>query len=155
MAILPLGGGEIALSPAPGQDAHLADDLDTIAAWQPACVLSLTEPEELSAQGVEDLPGKLRALGVEALQRPIRDFSPPDAEWRAAWPALSRQVREWLGAGQRVLVHCRGGCGRSGMVVLRLMIEAGEAPDVALARLRSARPCAVETPAQLSWATSD
>lgn len=56
--------------------------------------------------------------------------------------------------GGKVLAHCRGGCGRSGMAVLRLMVELGEAPDVALARLRDARPCAVETQAQLDWAAA-
>ena len=39
------------------------------------------------------------------------------------------------------------------MAVLRLMIEAGEAPEVALPRLRAVRPCAVETEAQMTWAT--
>ncbi|MDH5531227.1 MAG: protein phosphatase, partial [Paracoccaceae bacterium] len=45
------------------------------------------------------------------------------------------------------------GCGRSGMAVLRLMVEAGEPVDVALIRLRKVRPCAVETDAQLAWAS--
>jgi hypothetical protein len=35
---------------------------------------------------------------------------------------------------------------------LRLMIEAGEASDAALERLRKTRPCAVETDAQRRWA---
>jgi hypothetical protein len=38
------------------------------------------------------------------------------------------------------------------MAVLRLMIEAGEEPGEALARLRAVRACAVETDAQLEWA---
>jgi hypothetical protein len=38
------------------------------------------------------------------------------------------------------------------MVALRLMIELGEAPDDALARLRVVRSCAVETDAQMAWA---
>jgi hypothetical protein len=38
------------------------------------------------------------------------------------------------------------------MIVLRLMIAAGEHPDLALARLRETRPCAVETDAQMDWA---
>src|SRR5690606_33735699 len=58
-----------------------------------------------------------------------------------------------LEGGGRVLVHCLGGCGRSGMVALRLMIGAGETPEVALRHLRGVRPCAVETEAQLAWAT--
>ena len=45
-----------------------------------------------------------------------------------------------------------GGCGRSGMAVLRLMIEAGEDAETALARLRTIRPCAIETDAQMAWA---
>jgi hypothetical protein len=38
------------------------------------------------------------------------------------------------------------------MIILRLMIAAGEGPDAALARLRKTRPCAVETDAQMAWA---
>jgi len=38
------------------------------------------------------------------------------------------------------------------MAVLRLMIEAGEEAGDALARLRSLRPCAIETHAQMAWA---
>jgi hypothetical protein len=38
------------------------------------------------------------------------------------------------------------------MVALRLMIECGESPPRALARLRAVRPCAVETPDQMQWA---
>ena len=38
------------------------------------------------------------------------------------------------------------------MALLRLMAEAGEDVDMALARLRSVRPCAVETTAQQAWA---
>ena len=38
------------------------------------------------------------------------------------------------------------------MVVLRLMVDSGEAAEAALDRLRAARPCAVETDAQMAWA---
>ncbi|SMY06745.1 hypothetical protein LOM8899_00875 [Flavimaricola marinus] len=61
-------------------------------------------------------------------------------------------VRGLLGQGGKVLVHCFGGCGRSGMAVLRLMIEAGEDGATALTRLQELRPCAVETEAQRVWA---
>ena len=38
------------------------------------------------------------------------------------------------------------------MALLRLMCEAGTPVDEALERLRTARPCAVETDAQKHWA---
>ena len=57
-----------------------------------------------------------------------------------------------VAGGGRVLFHCLGGCGRSGMAVLRLLVEMGEAPEAALERLRRVRPCAVETGDQCDWA---
>jgi len=71
-------------------------------------------------------------------------------------PALAQAqdclARQGGAGGGKVLVHCMGGCGRSGMAVLRLMVETGEPPHSALSRLRAARPCAVETDAQFDWA---
>jgi protein-tyrosine phosphatase len=94
------------------------------------------------------LPADLAAAGVGWLHLPIPDFGTPSAALRAIWPETSARLR----GSPRLLVHCMGGCGRSGMIALRLMIEAGEAPEPALTRLRDARPCAVETKAQLRWA---
>ncbi|MGB3280173.1 MAG: protein-tyrosine phosphatase family protein, partial [Pseudorhodobacter sp.] len=63
------------------------------------------------------------------------------------------ELRAILARGGRLMVHCRGGCGRTGMIALRLMVDTGEEPGAALARLRAVRPCAVETDAQEVWAS--
>ena len=65
---------------------------------------------------------------------------------------ISQTLHRVLNDGGRVIVHCRGGCGRTGMAVLRLMVEAGEDGENALARLRTVRTCAVETIQQKEWA---
>jgi protein-tyrosine phosphatase len=57
-----------------------------------------------------------------------------------------------LARGGSVLMHCYGGRGRSGMALTRLMVESGETPAAALARLRQVLPEAVETAAQAAWA---
>ena len=72
----------------------------------------------------------------------------------ALWPELSALAHDELAQGGRVLAHCFGGCGRSGMVLMRLMVEAGEDADPALARLRDVRSCAVEAKAQRIWAAA-
>ena len=94
----------------------------------------------------------LRRNGVDWVHLPVADFGVPDPAVDAAWRDVSRSVAEVLREKGRVLVHCRGGCGRSGMIALRLMIEQGQAPKAALARLRAVRPCAVETGEQFLWA---
>jgi protein-tyrosine phosphatase len=146
------GGGAIGLCRMPGRNGRLADDLAAMIAWRPAVVVSLTEASELAAHGADEMPGLLAAEGVAHRRFPIVDFGAP-AAGDAAWDALATELHGALDAGRRPLVHCMGGCGRSGMIALRLMVERGEAAEAALARLRAARPCAVETDAQMDWAT--
>ncbi|MFC2968939.1 phosphatase domain-containing putative toxin [Acidimangrovimonas pyrenivorans] len=155
IAELPVLAGRLALCAMPGSGGDYAADLTALLDWRPDAVATLAETEELAAAGAESLGTELGAAGILRHSFPIADFGVPGAVARALWPELSATLRARLAAGDRVLVHCRGGCGRSGMVVLRLMIETGEAPAAALARLRAARACAVETEAQMRWALGD
>ena len=151
---LEVGGGTLGLTSLPGRGRNYAGDLGVLRAWAPTIVLSMTTAAEMRDLGAGRLGQDLSALGIEWIHLPVEDFGTPPPEICAEWPAVSRQVHEVLSQSGRVLVHCHGGCGRSGMVVLRLMTETGEAPAMALSRLRAIRPCAVETDAQMRWATA-
>jgi len=153
VAVVGHGAGELGLSPLPGRDGDYAGDLDALLHWGPELVLTMTTAAELDSAGASTLGATLQARGVGWRHLPIEDFGAPRGETLALWPEAATAAREVLAGGGRVLAHCHGGCGRSGMAVLRLMIDAGEAPEAALLRLRAARPCAVETEAQMAWAT--
>lgn len=152
IAEVAVAAGWLALCPVPGASGDYVADLRALAAWSPDMVLSLTDRAELAAAGAAALADDLAARRIAWRHFAIPDFGVPDAASDHAWPILADDLTSCLGRGGRLLVHCRGGCGRSGMVALRLMIAQGEAPDAALARLRAARPCAIETPAQMRWA---
>lgn len=152
LAEIAVAGGLIGICPMPGRMGDYRGDLASVLAWNPLCVVTLTALGELAARDAAGLPADLAAAGVAWSHLPIPDFGTPGRDLRARWPKLSHDLRGTLERG-RVLIHCMGGCGRSGMILLRLMVDAGEAPDVALARLRASRPCAVETKAQMRWAT--
>ena len=137
---LAVGGGTLALSPIPA-------DVATVTGWRPDAVLTMTQAGEMP-QSVAD---GLGAAALEWITFPVVDYGVPDA--LREWGVVADRVVTILAQGGRVLVHCKGGCGRSGMAVLRIMIAAGEPADAALKRLRAVRPCAVETEAQLAWAT--
>ncbi len=149
---LPVAGGILALAPLPGQSGTYDDDLIHLHDWQPALVISLTTLAEMEAEGVQGLGNDIQGMGARWVHLPIRDFGVPDPATEMLWPATSTAARAALAGGGRVLIHCKGGCGRSGMAALRLMIEDGEPPRRALTRLRAVRPCAVETEAQMAWA---
>lgn len=151
---LQVGGGTLALSPLPGRSGDYAGDLDLVASWQPGLVISMTTEVEMIQHGARNFGTDVQGRASRWVHLPIEDFGAPSEAVQEQWPAVSASARQALAGGGRVLVHCKGGCGRSGMVVLRLMVESGEPPEAALQRLRAVRPCAVETEGQMEWALS-
>ncbi|MGR3713353.1 MAG: protein-tyrosine phosphatase family protein [Shimia sp.] len=150
----PLGGGVIALSPQPVIGANFV----RLRCWAPDHVVSLTSTAEIrdigQNAGEEGVLEQLSGGPWQWHHHVIQDFGVPDASFEAAWPGLASRLCTALRDGQRVLTHCRGGCGRSGMVVMALMVRLGATPAAALAEVRVRRPCAVETDAQRDWAAA-
>jgi predicted protein tyrosine phosphatase len=129
----------------------IATDLDAVVAWNARTVVTLIEPHEFKLLEIPGLGDEIRRRGLQWLHLPIRDVSVPDARFEKAWPEHSATLRANLRAGDNVLVHCRGGLGRAGMIAARLLVEEGVEPEVAMATVRAARPGAIETPAQERW----
>jgi protein-tyrosine phosphatase len=152
IATLPAGTGRIGICRLPGRTGDLAGDMELIHAWRPAFVVSMTEAAEMNAHGGAELPALLERAGIAWRHFPIIDFGAPEAAALSEWPALAAKLHAALDAGAGVLLHCRGGLGRSGMVSLRLLVERGEEPAAALLRMRAVRPGAVETEEQRRWA---
>ncbi|MCR9146196.1 MAG: protein phosphatase [Rhodobacteraceae bacterium] len=149
---LPVSDGILAIAPMPGHGGYYTADLAHLRDWKPAIVLSLVTQTELVAHGAADLGSDIQDSGARWIHLPVEDMDIPGHHQMEIWHAARKAALAALRGGGRVLIHCLAGCGRSGAAALRLMIEAGEAPDRALARLRGVRACAVETQAQLNWA---
>ena len=149
-----VGAGQIALSPIPGRFGTYENNLSEILRWAPDLVLTMTTQAELDRVGAGAFGADLQAVDIIWRHLPIVDFGAPDDGVAVQWREVSVLGAEVLARGGKILIHCFGGCGRSGMAALRLMIEAEEDPAQALDRLRIARPCAVETDAQFVWASA-
>lgn len=132
-------GARLGIGPLPS-----TSDIELVRAWGPGAVVSLSTAQEM--EGL-DLRGAFGALWHHL---PIADFGIPERE--ADWQKLSPKLHAILDEGGGVFAHCLGGKGRSGLVLLRLMVERGWDGEDALKQLRSIRPGAVETEAQRLWA---
>lgn len=141
-----VGAGWLSLSPLPGRGGDLAGDVAALAAWGADLVVSLTQAQEMDTG---DLAGALGLAGLGWRHLPVPDYGVPGP---GEGLVLVDELSARLASGGRIALHCLGGCGRSGMLALRLMVRSGEAPDAALIRLRAVRPCAIETPGQMDWA---
>jgi hypothetical protein len=149
---LPVARGILGVAPMPGRGGHYAEDIAHLTDWRPALVVTLATEAERDAAGAGGLGADLQHSGTRWFPFPVADFGVPGAAQEAGWHALGRPALAALQGGGRVLIHCKGGRGRSGMAALRLMIAAGEAPAAALERLRAVCPGAVETREQFDWA---
>ena len=128
----------------------LQADVKAIADWGAAAVVTLVEAHELEALSVTGLGQAVAAAHMDWLHLPIPDVSTPSPAFEAVWEVVAGEgLRDRLRAGFDVVVHCKGGLGRAGMIAARLLVELGVDADEAVARVRKARPGAIETAAQL------
>ena len=153
IADLPLLSGTLGIGPMPGRHGTFEADLAALIAWAPDVVLTMNPSAELAHADATGMGDDFEAIGVTWHHLPVEDMGAPPPATEAKWEAASAESLAALGGGGRVFAHCWGGCGRSGMALLRLMVEAGEPPRAALGRLRQARPCVVETEDQFEWAS--
>ncbi len=89
-------------------------------------VVSLLEDAELVAicPGLLDM---LQRHELESLRFPIPDFGVPRDS--AAFAALIGDLRQRLGRGQSILVHCNAGLGRTAIVLAAVLKACGCAGD--------------------------
>ena len=144
--------GCLGICPLPGRFSTYLQDLTDIIEWRPSLVVSLLEEIEMPKEFAQKFRGDLNDQHISWRHSPIEDYGVP-IEHNDHWQNCIGDIEEKLRNGDKVLCHCFGGCGRSGMLVLRLMCQCGEPAAMALHRLRLVRPCAVETGAQMRWAT--
>jgi ADP-ribosyl-[dinitrogen reductase] hydrolase len=135
-------------------DRDLDLDLDAIRDWGAAAVVTLLEAKEFTLLRVERLGEEVTRRNMAWFHLPIVDGSIPDEQFERQWESAGAELRSILRGGGDVLVHCRGGLGRAGTIGTRLLIELGMEPAIAIERVRSERPGAIETPAQEKYVLS-
>jgi len=93
--------------------------------------------------------GKLKLKGW-SLFRPIPDRQVPKSEAKLA--GVLEKLNGALAAGTSVVVHCRQGIGRSGLVAACLLVSKGMSPGAAVEQVSAARRASMpETAEQRDW----
>jgi protein-tyrosine phosphatase len=150
--------GMIGLTICPGKhDRHaltgawardLDADLMAIREWGATALVTLIEEHEFELLKVPHLGARAKRMGLDWHHLPIRDVSVPDERFESAWVKSGPELISRLRAGERLVVHCRGGLGRSGLVAARMLVELGIAPKDAINRVRAGRRGTIETAEQ-------
>jgi hypothetical protein len=99
-------------------------------------IVCLVEPHEIAGHHPDYLAW-LRSDGGRAVWFPVPDLHAPTLD---IMQNLVGEVVARLRSGERVLLHCAAGYGRSGTTAVCALIELGSGADEALATVASARP---------------
>ena len=158
---MPCWAGLLGLTLCPGKqgpsnfgdpwERDLGLDMRAILDWGARTVVSLMEADELSMLNVPGLGDAAEDAGLEWHHLPIPDVKVPDERFERLWTYSGHVLRGKLRSGEKIVLHCRGGLGRTGMIAARLAIELGVPPDEALRGVREARAGTVETRAQEAY----
>ena len=133
------------------QDRDLEQDVQTIASWQAKAALTLMDTKELERFGVANIGEAMTRHQIQWYHFPIQDMCIPDKRIKDTWSEISVGLRSTITHGGNVLIHCRGGLGRSGMIAARILVELGWDPEPAIQKVREVRPGAIETTDQESF----
>ena len=130
-----------------GWNRDLGADLDAVRDFGAAALVTLMQGEELAdySASTAEMRREVLARGMAWYHLPILDMCAPDDAFERRWSAAGTELRALLDGGRNIAVHCLGGLGRTGTVAARLLVEYGERPDLAIARVRDARPGAIQT----------
>lgn len=148
--------GRIGMTISPGKkhlgmtghwDRHLDTDLLRLRDhYRVNLLISLLEQHEYERLGIGDLIARANALGMATVWFPIADGSVPTS--MEAFIQLIERIITSTREGQTVVIHCRGGLGRTGLVAASCLVASGHAPGKALELVRQVRPGSIENLAQ-------
>ena len=133
-------------------DRDLLTDVEAIRDWGACAVITLLEDYEFDELNLNRMAFNRAVVNNNMEWRHIRilDGGIPDERFDDIWyDVKTHTIDPILGTGGKVFVHCRGGLGRTGLVVAQYMLEEGkDSPDEVIAQVRAARPGAVENSMQ-------
>ncbi len=142
--------GKLAMSPRPRGGEWLEDE---ISCWHrqgvDTVVSMLTPPEEQDLNLVNEAPTVL-TQGLHFHSLPVLDRQTPDS--LGPFITVLDRLNAELAAGRNLVIHCRQGVGRAGLLAACLLIANGIAPDAAMRQLTAVRGVPVpETQQQRDW----
>lgn len=128
---------KLAGSAQPGLYADWEEDLDFLQRRDIGFIMSLTESP--------DIEENAKAAGLGFYHLPIRDMDVPKAEIAVIG---IQKLHEAIESGQKALIHCKGGIGRTGMIGACYLVYQGLDGQEAIESVRRLHHTYIQTKRQ-------
>lgn len=148
-------GAKLIFTPCPGtKQASLKESVLTLKQANTSMVLTLMYDHEIAQNNIQQLPSLCAEHDITWLQLPILDDEAPDQEFEAQWSQYKDTIIEAINNKATIAVHCKGGTGRTGLVIALILLTYGWPSDKTVQQVQTIRPKALRNTLQLNYLNS-
>lgn len=145
-------GASFIFTPCPGtKDVDLTTSITQLKDAGAQAIVTLMYDAEMKKNDAETLPQVCDQQGVKWFQLPILDDDAPNEDFAAVFKSHLDDLLAILRNQGTIAVHCKGGSGRTGLVIGILMFELGYDKADIINQVQKIRPKALSHPVQLSF----
>ncbi|WP_371379134.1 tyrosine-protein phosphatase [Thalassotalea aquiviva] len=142
----------IIFTPCPGtKEANLEDSVTQLKQAGATMILTMMYDEEMQRNNIQLLPELCKQHGIRWYQLPIEDDEAPKQDFEQRWVQVKDTLVNELKNGGSIVAHCKGGTGRTGLVLGLILKAYGFSEEDAKAKIQSVRPKSLVNPLQLNY----
>ncbi|MDN3380795.1 MULTISPECIES: dual specificity protein phosphatase family protein [unclassified Pseudoalteromonas] len=148
-------GAKLIFTPCPGsKEASLEESVITLQQAGTNIILTLMHDEELAKNNADQLPILCKLHNITWLQLPILDDAAPAQEFATQWQEHKSTIANAVKNQATIAVHCKGGSGRTGLVIALILLAHGMPTDEIIKQVQNIRPNALKNTHQLNYFNS-
>jgi protein-tyrosine phosphatase len=154
--ILPLeNGSQLIFTPCPGtKGASLVESISTLKTAGTDMLITLMFDDEMEANNASTLPLECKKMEIDWIQLPILDDAAPNQNFESQWNVHKAKILALLNNQGTIAVHCKGGSGRTGLVIGLILLALGWPGEKVMEEVQKLRPNALKNPVQLEYFNS-
>ncbi|MFD2165389.1 tyrosine-protein phosphatase [Thalassotalea euphylliae] len=145
-------GAKLIFTPCPGTKSEsLMESIATLKAAGTSMLITLMYDEEMEKNQAQALPDFCEEQGVQWMQLPLPDDAAPNEDFARAWQTNRQVILDKVANKGTIAVHCKGGSGRTGLVIGLIMKALGLPVSEIKQQVQALRPKALVNPSQLTF----
>jgi len=145
-------GAQLVFTPCPGsKGANLPDSIKQLKQAGTSVLLTLMFENEMSKNQLTRLPDICQQHEIKWFQLPIVDDEAPEKTFEVNWLRHQADILAVLTNKGTVAVHCKGGTGRTGLVIALILLKLGLSSESVISEVQKIRPKALINTAQLAY----
>ncbi|MCJ8314636.1 MAG: dual specificity protein phosphatase family protein [Saccharospirillaceae bacterium] len=144
--------GRLLLTPCPGlKGIELVDALKQFKKSGVTAILTLMLESEIYENNLNNIEVLCEENDMQWFNLPIVDEGVPHDEFDLLWDKYKKEIHAILDDNESIVIHCKGGSGRTGLVAAKILLERGADFDQTIKQIKTIRPSAFSHAVQVEY----